>query len=230
MSKFCENCGAEMDDNDVVCKHCGPQAEAEPTVTVEEPVTSNQTSSTAKSNNTKNIAIIAGIAAAVVILLVVIFSIFGGGYKKPIDNYFKGMQKGNAETYLKAFPEFMDMDKNVDEDYMEDMLDSFEDEYGEKIKISYKITKKEKIKKADLEDVQKYIEKRYEEDVKVSAGYEIKVKATIKGKDDEDTDTQKMYVYKIDGKWCYMSVSPDTASDYILKLIFLCIIQVFLSS
>ena len=28
MSKFCENCGAEMDDNETVCKHCGPQEEA----------------------------------------------------------------------------------------------------------------------------------------------------------------------------------------------------------
>jgi len=211
MSKFCENCGAEMNDNDVVCAHCGPQADTTANV---DPVAENTTSS-AKTNNTKNIAILAGVAAAVVILIVIICSIFGKGYKKPIDNYFKGMEKGNADTYLKAFPEFMEMDKTVDEDFMEDMKDELEDEYGEKLKISYKITKKEKIKKDDLEDVKEYIEKKYEEDVKVSKGYEIKVKATIKGKDDEDTDSQKMYVYKIDGKWKYMSVSPDSASDYL---------------
>lgn len=219
MSKFCENCGAEMDDNETVCKHCGPQAEAEQTAPVEEPISNDTTvdnnTSTAKTNNTKNIAIIAGIAAVVVILIAIICSIFGGGWKKPIDNYFKGMEKANAKTYLKAYPEFMDMDETVDDDFMEDMMDSFEDEYGEKIKISYKITKKEKIKKDDLENVQKYIDKKYDEDVKVSAGYEVKVKATIKGKEDEDTDTQKMYVYKIDGKWYYMSVSPDTAKSYV---------------
>ena len=66
MSKFCENCGAEMNDNDVVCAHCGPQAEP----VVENTV--NETSASANSNNTKNIAIIGGIAAAVVILLVII--------------------------------------------------------------------------------------------------------------------------------------------------------------
>lgn len=211
MSKFCENCGAEMADDEVVCKHCGPQAEP----VANDPVvenTSNATSS-ANSNNTKNIAIIAGIAAVVIILVIVIFSIFGKGWKKPIDNYFKGMEKGKLETYLKAYPEFMEMGDKMEEEDMEDMLDEFEDEYGEKIKISYEVTKKEKIKKDDLEDVQKYIKERYEEDVKVSKGYEVKVKATIKGKDDEDTDSQKMYVYKIDGKWKYFSVSPDTAKD-----------------
>jgi len=46
------------------------------------------------------------------------------------------MEKGNADTYLKAFPEFMEMDKTVDEDFMEDMKDELEDEYGEKLKIS----------------------------------------------------------------------------------------------
>ena len=205
MSKFCENCGAEMNDNDVVCAHCGPQAEPAVENTV------NETSTSANSNNTKNIAIIGGIAAAVVILLVIIFSIFGKGWKKPIDNYFKGMEKGKADTMLKAYPEFMDMDETIDDDYMDDSMDVLEDEYGEKIKISYEITKKEKISKGDLEDIAKYIDVKYEEDVKVSKGYELKVKVTIKGKDDEDTKSGKRYVYKIDGKWYLLDVSPDTA-------------------
>ena len=214
MSKFCENCGAEMEDTETVCKYCGPQAEA---VKANEPATEG-TASKAQSLDTKNIAIIGGIAAAVVILLVILFSIFGKGYKKPIDNYFKGMVKGDVDKYLSAYPEFMDMGDKIDKDTMEDMVDDLEDEYGEKLKVSYDITKKEKIKKDSLEDVQKYISERYDEDVKVSKGYEVKVKATIKGKDDEDTDTQKMYVYKIDGKWKYFSVSPDTAKDYLKNL------------
>lgn len=214
MSKFCENCGAEMEDTETVCKYCGPQAEA---AKANEPAAEGKASK-AQSLDTKNIAIIGGIAAGVVILLVIIFSIFGKGYKKPIDNYFNGMIKGDVDKYLSAFPEFMDMADQIDEEDMEDMVDDLEDEYGEKLKVSYDITKKEKIKKDNLKDVQEYISERYDEDVKVSKGYEIKVKATIKGKDDEDTDTQKMYVYKIDGKWKYFSVSPDTAKDYLKDL------------
>lgn len=218
MSKFCENCGAEIDDNQVVCPNCGNGAEeikAEETVT-EATETTTSTSSAAKSNNVKTYAIIGGIAAAVVVILAIIISIVSGGWKKPIDNYFKGMEKGNLKTYTKAFPDFYNDKIDLDQDDMDKMHDSLEDEYGEKIKISYKVTKKEDIKKDDLKKVQEYIEKVYDEDVKVSAGKEVKVKATIKGKDDEDTDTQKMYVYKINGKWKLLNgVSPDTAKTYL---------------
>lgn len=214
MSKFCENCGAEMDDNDTVCKYCGPTAEESNTTaneTVTENTTVNNSTSTAKKMDTKNMAIIGGIIAAIIIVLIILFSTFGKGWEKPIKNYFKGMEKAKAETYLKAYPEFMDMSDKIDDEDLEDRLDNLEDEYGEKIKISYKIAKKEKIKKSELDDVTEYIKKTYEEDVKVSKGYEVKVKATIKGKDDDETDTQKLYVYKIDGKWCYFPVSPETA-------------------
>ena len=217
MSKFCENCGAEMDDNQVVCPSCGNGAEAEK---VEETVsnateTTTTSSSAIKSNNFKNYAIIGGIAAAVVVIIAIIIGIVSNQWKKPIDNYFKGMEKANAKTYSKAYPDFYNEKYEVDDDDMEKMHDSLEDKYGEKIKISYKIVKKENIKKDDLKKVQEYIKKVYNEDVKVSAGKEVKVKATIKGKDDSDTDTSKMYVYKIDGKWKLFDVSPSSAKDYL---------------
>ena len=95
----------------------------------------------------------------------------------------------------------MEMDEYVDQEDMDDMLESLEEEYGKNIKISYKILDKEKIEKDDLEDVQEKIEKYYDEKVKVSAGYKVTVKSTVKGKEDSETDTDTMSVYKIDGKW-----------------------------
>ena len=215
MSKFCENCGAEMDDNQTICPNCGNGAQAtnatqEP---ISEPTSSN--TSTPKSGNAKNIAIIGGILTAVVVVIAIIASIFGKGYLKPIDNYFKGVQKANADTFLKAFPEFMNMGDSIEEDDMEDRLDDLEDTYGEKIKISYKVKSKEKIKKDELADIQEYIEGYYNEEVKVSAGYELKLAVTYKGKKKEKTNTDKYYVYKIDGKWCYFDVSPKTAKTYL---------------
>jgi len=225
MSKFCENCGAEMEDNQVVCPKCGNGAAEEVKATVEEKVDdvketvsekASEVKSALKSNNVKNYAIIGGIAIAVIALIAIIVSILTSGWKKPIDNYFKGMQKADLKTYEKAFPDFYNNKMDLDEDDMDKMKENLEDEYGEKIKITYKVTKKENIKKDDLKKVQEYIEKVYDEDVKVSAGKEVKVKATIKGKDDSDTDTQKMYVYKINGKWKLLrGVSPDTAKTYL---------------
>ena len=216
MSKFCENCGAEMDDNQVVCPNCGNGAEAQ-TATVEEPIKETTTTSTSSVNkeNLKKYGIIGGIVLAVIVVIALLASLLGGGWKKPIDNYFKGMEKGNLKTYTKAYPDFYNDKMDLDEDDMEKEHDNLEDKYGEKIKIKYKITKNEKIKKDDLKKIQEYIEKVYDEDVKVSAGKEVKVKATIKGKDDDDTKTEKMYVYKIDGKWKLFNVSPSSAKDYL---------------
>lgn len=220
MSKFCENCGAEMDDNQVVCPSCGNGAEAKVEETVASATettttTTSTTSSSANKDNLKKYGIIGGIALAVIVILSIIISIVTSGWKKPIDNYFKGMEKANLKTYQKAYPDFYNDKMDLDEDDMDDMKDSLEDKYGEKIKISYKITKSEKIKKDDLKKVQEYIKKVYDEDVKVSAGKEVKVKATIKGKKDDDTDTSKMYVYKIDGKWKLFNTSPETAKKYL---------------
>ncbi len=224
MSKFCENCGAEMEDNQTVCPNCGNGAEevkAEE-VKVEETVETTDTTDTTttkksamSSENLKKYGIIGGIALAVIVVLAIIINILSSGWKKPIDNYFKGMQKGDLKTYEKAYPDFINEKRDLDDDDMEKMHDNLEDEYGEKIKISYKVTKNEKIKKDDLKKVQDYISKYYDEDVKVSAGKEVKIKATIKGKDDSDTNTNKMYVYKINGKWKILDVSPSTAKDYL---------------
>lgn len=134
-------------------------------------------------------------------------------YEEPIKNYFKGMEKADAEIYLSAFPEFMDYE--YDDDDMEDLLYALEDEYGEDIKITYKIKENEEYEKEDLEYVQEYIYERYDEEVKVTSGYNLKVTATVEGDDDEDTDSSNMYVYKIDGEWKYFGVSPETAKTYL---------------
>lgn len=136
-------------------------------------------------------------------------------YEVVIKNYFNGMVEGDVEKYLSVYPEFMKMEDSIDEDDMEYMKEMLEDEYGEKLKVSYKVAEEEKIEKEELEYVEKYIEARYDEEVKVIDGYYVKVKATIKGEEDEETDTSEMYIYKIDGEWKYFTISPDTAKTYV---------------
>ena len=91
----------------------------------------------------------------------------------------KGMQKADAKTFLKAFPAVMteDLEDSLDDDYLEDQLEKFEDEYGKNIKITYKVLDKEKIDKEDLEDLQENLEDKYEDSkkkCKVTAGYKLK--------------------------------------------------------
>lgn len=221
MSKFCENCGAEMEENETVCKSCAPKTEPEE-AKVEEPVAENTTSSTnepaGKSKDVKKLAIIGGgIAVAVVALIVLIVSIVGGRYKAPIKNYYKGLNKCDASTYMKAFPEFVNdkVNKNLDDDDLKDDKKDDEKVYGDNIKYSYKILKKTKIDKDDLKNVQEYVEKTYDEKVKITKGFKVKIEAKTKGKDDYSYGTMTEYVYKIDGKWYKMNVSPETAKKSI---------------
>lgn len=212
MSKKCEKCGAEMEDTAVDCPNCSKvevkaEAPKKEEVKVEAKKAEVKTEKTSNPSNKKNLFIAIGaIAAVVIILIAILASVLGGGYEAPIKNMFKGMQKADLKTYLKAYPEFMGISDYVDQDDMDEMLESLEKEYGKNIKISYKVLDKEKIEKDNLEKVQKKIENYYDEKVKVTAGYKVEVKSTIKGKDDSETDTSTMKVYKIDGKWYLLSM------------------------
>lgn len=211
MSKFCENCGSELKDTDKVCPNCGAAVVKATKKDVKVENTQAKAEPTEKKNNTKMFAIIGGAAAAVVALLVIILLLCGGSYKKPIDNICKGMEKANAKTYLKALPEVMkeDYEDKIDNDFLEKQLEKLEDEYGKNIKISYKILDKEKIDKDDLEDMQERLEDKYDskKKCKITDGYKLTVKLTIKGKDEKESDSTTINVYKVGGKWCVLSGS-----------------------
>lgn len=173
-----------------------------------------------KTKNKNTIIGLAAVAVVVIILIALIFGVFvTPGYEKPIDTYCKAIEKGDGELYAKAMPEYLN---DFNEEYMSDKYDSvseyyedetlemmtdlLEDEYGDNIKISYKIMKKKDLKKKDLSDAEERIEDTYDEEVDISKGYKLKVKMKIKGSDDKDDDNTWMYVYKIDGKWCTSGV------------------------
>lgn len=140
-------------------------------------------------------------------------------YSVALDNYFKGLQEADAKKIISAYHDFYieyyDYEDLYDDEYVQDRLEELEDEYGDNIKISYEVAKEEKIEGDDIKNVQKYIKEYYDESVKVEAGYKIKVKASIKGDDDKESNSNVMYVYKINGKWGILDIDPETAGDYI---------------
>lgn len=203
MSKFCMQCGKEIEDDASICVYCGASQE------------SSGLSAGADVKKKNVLAPIIAVAVVVILVLIVIFNLIaGGGYKKPIDNMMKSIETGKGKYIYKAMPEFLveyrydddDKDEIYDalDESMEYVVEMLEDEYGDDIKLSYKVKDKEKIKKSDLKDLEEDIEDTYDEDVKVSKGYEVKIKLKIKGDDDEDEDTTTINVYKIDGDWCLM--------------------------
>lgn len=139
-------------------------------------------------------------------------------YKKPIENYFAGIEKANINTYSEAFPEFMGVDKTMSEESLKQDLKELENEYGKNIKIKYKVKSKEKIDKDSLEILEKVVKSRYNKKVKVRNGYTLEVETTLKGDKGSNTDTTKMYVYKIDGKWKYIPFSSESLKKYVESL------------
>lgn len=207
MSKFCEHCGSELKDNDKVCPNCGAAVEA----AAAKKDVKNASANTEKveKNNVKTIAIVGGIIVAAIIVIIVIFSLISGAYKTPIKNYFNGMQKTNAKTYMKAFPEFMkeDLEDKYDDEYLEDRMESLEKAYGDKIKLSYKVVDKVKMTKDELDDEKESLEKKYDDEkIKVTSGYKVCVKLTIKGSDEKETNFMTLNVLKVNGKWCVIDL------------------------
>jgi len=124
-----------------------------------------------------------------------------------LDTYGQCGTDGLSEFLLEE--QFEDKKKSeiIDDldELAEGILDNLEDEYGDDIKISVKYKDKNKIDKDDLEDLEEMYEDNYDSKVKISKGYEVEIKATIKGDDEKETDTTTLSVYKINGDWCIMS-------------------------
>lgn len=221
MSKFCNNCGSEMEDDVVFCPNCGAQdapAYQEAPAAYNEEQTYGETyeeaapeqEAPAKNNNLIKL-IIAGGAAVVVIILAIL--IFGSSPQKAINNYQAALN-GNAGKFVALAPnEFWKWAKEEGEvtkadakkefkDQWEDEKEALEDEFGKNAKVKIKVTDKKKMSKKDLKEIGDMLEESYEiDDKKVKAGWEMEVEMTIKGSEDDDETEMTLNVVKIGGQW-----------------------------
>ncbi len=175
-----------------------------------------------KTKNKNTIIGLAACGAVLIIIIIILISLLAKKpYEKPIGYLFTAIEKCDGSTLEKAFPDYMNelAEDNMDDDkydslseyyedaMLEDLHDNLEDDYGKNLKISYKFIKAKEMKKSDLNDLEDRVEDYYDEKVEVEKGYKVKIKAKIKGKDDDETDTTWIDVYKIDGKWCVDGLS-----------------------
>ena len=215
MAKFCANCGNQMMDNAVVCPACGAPAEVQETAA---PAATNPVVAAIKKVNPKYLKL-GGIAvAAVAVITIVLVLIFGSSPKKALNNYLDYTLKTNVNKVESLAPkaywnfckesgliDIKDKDevKACNEDYLDGQKEELEDEYGAKIKYSYKITKEKDVKNKDLTEIKEYLKKVYDipkKDVKDAKEIDIEIK--ISGKDDnEEIDMDSIIVVKIGGGW-----------------------------
>lgn len=230
MSKFCTNCGEELTDDAAACGKCGAHVEQPAAQSTEpcEACASTQSASQAngfagnvnafvgkvKNKDKKAIGIVGGVAAALILIIVLVICLGGGGPEGALDTYFDVLYKGKVSKVEKlAPPEFWealedkeDMDLDDAEEAMEEMsktmVRSLEDEYGDDIKVSYKITETDEAKKSELDEIKDLLKSSYDIPKKnVTEAVELEVEITVEGDDDEDTNEETFYAVKIDGDW-----------------------------
>ena len=134
-------------------------------------------------------------------------------YEIPIEGYFKAMETGSEKEVKKVFCE-AEIKKKIEEngdDYFkeraEDLNEMMEDEYGENLKVTYKVKDKDKLDDDDLEEYSQQMQRRCDDDdLEVTEGYKVKIEAKIKGDEGDDKNSITYYVGKVDGKWIILDI------------------------
>ena len=124
-------------------------------------------------------------------------------YEEPIKNMFDGMTSANLDTYMKAFPDFINYE--ITQEELTKMMNVYTTMYGQDVKISYEIEKSERLTSTKLAEVTENIKTYYDYDCTITKGYRLTIKRTAKGSLDENSSSIDANVYKIDGKWYTIS-------------------------
>ena len=99
-------------------------------------------------------------------------------------------------------------------------MDEIEDEFGKRIRASYKILDKNPVSARKLEKLAEVLEDRY--DIKSSSvkkAIELDIALTIKGTEDTDTNDSTVTVVKIGRKWYPISAYYSNGEYYIAKFL-----------
>ncbi len=158
--------------------------------------------------------------AVVIIVLTTILG--GGGYKKPLKDFQNGYNSNNCEKMLTAMlpsdaiKELKDELKDDEDmswkeamDTLNDLVkESKEDDYGRNAKMTIKVTSHSKVDRDDLRSLRSYYDSMT--DKQIDKAVKVKVRISIKGRDDSDTTRTSMYVvhFKNDG-WKMSGYSSD---------------------
>ncbi len=155
MSKYCGNCGAQMDDSARVCGNCGtPFVGATPASGA---ARTQFRSPTAKAKNKKTLKIAGGAAAALVVLIIVIkiLTTFTG-YNGAVRKVMKAYENYDVDTLVSMSSDYLYIDNRDVDFYFDSMLRidyaNFDDEVGHNYKLSYKVKETYKIPEYELLD------------------------------------------------------------------------------
>lgn len=222
MSKVCQYCGAEMDNDAYECPEClKKDAGAE--------LIFKQKEAERKLKRKSNMTI-AGIAAAVVLIitgLVVLVVALNRKpsfyYSKPIKTYLASFEENNYTKNLSVFNEaladaieenraYIMRDGQPAKDkaqaatggelYLDEYFKALRSRYGQDFEISFKVLSEKQMTPEQLVQYKEEFKSMFEKEVEISDGYELKIVFTIQGSLGKKSYTKdSFFVLKMDDKW-----------------------------
>lgn len=225
MAKFCGNCGNSLDDDAVVCGYCGTRFEDAPPAFGGQPQGKIENiPGVVSEHDKKRKQLIITIGAGVLALLVLIFAIKGisssSGYKGTVSKFITALQNDDPDKIMslsgEVFEAYYELESYLSYDLdtmiekaVSEALDEYEDDVGNKLKLSYEI-----VKTHDYSDRQvKQLKEELEDE-----GYDINIKAvklvtldiTAKGSSGKKTyHDEELLLIKEGRKWKICLVDPD---------------------
>ena len=225
MSKFCGNCGTELQDDAVQCYNCGfnvapPQQTDNNSndLTPGEKI-ANFTKDTAvwlfgkMKSDKKLTGIVLGAVVGVIAVIVALCLIFGGGYETAIDKYVDAMYYADVDAFFDSQPDILVQkeldDLGLSESKYKDQLESLLEithktviaTYGEDFDIDYEVTYEKEVEGDDFEELLDELKDEGVPKKSVSKAYKIEVEFSIDGDKKDDTLDREFVVAKIDGDW-----------------------------
>lgn len=212
MTKFCGNCGNQLNDNDRVCGNCGMPCQNLPVVQQYAGVPAVKKQMNPKTKKRiKLIAILSGVLIVLIIAAVIAFNIISEntGYKGTLNKAMDAFEKYDIDTLISMTSDisFGSMDATDIEKYISRTvsakLDQYEKEAGHDMDLSYEITDSYKLSERKFKEFLDYAEDYYHYDASdISEIMVVNLKVTAKGSKGEDTfNSNDLYLVKERDSW-----------------------------
>lgn len=213
MSKFCGNCGAQLDDAAKICGYCGtPLNEGNKTVSNIPGI--NYTDPEKKAKTKKRIKLFCSLAVVIVVIVLAINILSGFiGYKGVTRKVINAYKSYNIDALIDmTSPTLLDIYDSFDgsnyienyyQNYLSNDLDYYEDSAGHNFKISYEINNTYELSERKIDslfnDLSNYGDEFDNDDI--SKIMVVEVKITAKDRKSTASKTIDICLSKENGKW-----------------------------
>ena len=177
----------------------------------------NNGGATANGSKKTLFIVLGALVALIAIVVICFFVFFRSTMTTPLDNLMKVINDGSGSALEKLMPSCMSeqmqdvgsaLGMDLDEYYeetAEELHQDFLDEYGKKFKVSYEIREQRAMKLSEMESYVSSFEILSPDDVKIDEGYRLEVDFVIEYADGKETETETIYVGKVNGDWCILN-------------------------